>query len=155
MTFGDPGDDPNFTTDVYMQSIVCDVTLTEKMNYVFQTDFQTRTPNRAVGGAFKQYGIVNYLTREVTDKWAAGLRYEWFYAGENVAPPLGLPAITPGKHYHDLTLGLNWTPRDNFLVKPEVRYDFVDYDGATPGGPFARGTKRSQFTWGFQSILSF
>jgi hypothetical protein len=155
MTFGDPGDDPNLNTDVYMQSVVCDVALTDKLNYVFHSDFQTRTPDPANGGSWKQYGVNNYLIYELNCKWSVGTRYEWFYVGENAGPPLGPGTLTPGVHYHDLTFGLNWRPRDSFLFKPEVRYDFIDFDGAVAGGPFAQGTRRSQFTWGFQSIFLF
>ncbi|MCA9263306.1 MAG: porin [Planctomycetales bacterium] len=157
-TFGDPGDDPATATDVYMQSLVLDMTLSDQLNYVFQTDFQTRRPDPAVGPAFKQYGINQYLIRQLNDQWAAGMRYEWFYAGENVGAPLGLPAnlaASPGLHYHGLTCGLNYRPSDRVLIKPEIRYDWVDYDGPVPGGPFDRGTARSQFTWGLQSIWMF
>ncbi len=161
-TFGDPGDDPVLTTDVYMHSVVFDVTLTENLNYILHSDFQTRTPNRANGGAWKQYGLNNYLIYELNDRWSVGSRYEWLYVGENVGAPLGPPfppgpgLATPGVHYHDFTLGLNYRPCDSMIIKPEVRYDYVDFDGAAGGGPFDRlGDARSQFTWGFQTILVF
>ena len=154
-TFGDPGDDPALTTDVFMNSLIFDTALTDSLNHVLWGDFQTRRPNPANGQAFKQYAIINYLTKQLNDCWAIGLRHEWLYAGENAGVPLGPATLTPGVHYHDWTIGLNYRPTGNLLIKPEVRYDYIDFDGAAAGGPFDRGTARSQFTYGFQSILTF
>lgn len=156
---GDPGDGPT-TTDAYMHSLVFDTAITDKLNHVLQADFQTRTPDPAAGDAFKQYGIVNYLLRQVTDCLGVGLRYEWFYVGENAGPPLGPATLTPGVHYHAWTLGANYKPRENIIIKPEIRGDYIDFDGMIggvpiSGGPFDRGTARSQFTYGLQSILTY
>ena len=148
-----------------MNSIVMDFALTDKLQYILHSDFQTRRADPAtlpVGAppgtpyAWKQYGINNYLIYELNDRWSAGTRYEWFYAGEGVGNPLGPAALTPGVHYNALTFGLNFRPRENFLFKPEMRYDWVDFDGpAVFGGPFDGGTARSQFTWGMQGIYTF
>ncbi len=154
MSFGDPGDDPLTTTHVYLQSLVLNVAVTDRLRYVFHSDFQTRTPDPAAGAAFKQYGINQYMFYDITQRISVGGRYEWFYVGENVGLPLGTAALTPGTHYHAVTLGANYRPRRNMIFKPEMRYDTVDFDGPA-GGPFDRGTARSQVTWGFQSILTY
>ena len=152
-SWGDPGDDPVGDTDVWMHSLVMNATL-GKWNYIFHHDFQTRRPAAAVGPAFKQYGINQYLIRPLTERLSAGIRQEWFYAGENVGPPLGAAASTPGSHYHATSIGLNFR-RGNFLVKPEIRYDWVDFDGAVGDGRFDQRTRLSQFTYGFQTIYTF
>lgn len=147
-TYGDPGDNPNGSSDTYMHSIVIDMILTENLEWVFQSDFQSRVS--AVSGG-KSYGINNYLFYTLTDKLTAGMRYEWFRDGRDNR---GLAGAS--EHFHDLALGLNIRCGDNILIKPEVRYDWVDPDNAFGvGGPFAFGARRSMFTWGMQSIWMF
>lgn len=148
-TFGDPGDNATTSTEAFMQSLVIDVALGDDVNYVFQSDFQTRTPNE--GNTYENYGINQYLILALTDALSTGLRYEWYRDGAAAVDPTG-----GLNHFHALSVGANYRVSDNILFKPEMRYDLVDRDDASGvGGPFAGGTKRSQFTWGGQGILFF
>lgn len=152
MTVGDPGDSFTTTSDVYMQSVVVDVALTDDVQYIFHTDYQTRTPDANVApSTFKNYGINQYLILALTDKLKAGMRYEWYRDGAaGVDPTGGL------NHFHAISFGANLFTGDNIVIKPEMRYDWVDRDDASgAGGPFAGGSKRSQFTWGAQGIMTF
>ena len=146
-TWGDPGDDPNTSSDTYMHSVVVDMVLTNKLEWVFQSDFQTRSSAVANG---KSYGVNNYLFYKLTDKLKFGARYEWFRDSRGANAVAGA-----SEHFHDVSLGLNWRCGETFLIKPEIRYDFVDRDDQFGGGPFAFGTQRNMFTWGVQSILMF
>ncbi len=158
-TFGDPGDQPPVgnaivTTDVYMNSIVLSSSFGNGWNYIFHHDYQYRQSDLVPGTNFKQYGINQYLTKDITDKLAAGVRYEWFYAGKNsgLSNPAGA-AVPFGQHYQALTCGLNFRPKDHIIVKPEMRYDYTDSDQGFAS--FAKGTKRSQFSWGIQTIMTY
>lgn len=158
-SFGDPGDQPPIgnaivTTDVYMNSLVIDSNFGNGWNYIFQSDYQYRQSDLVPGSNYKQYGINQYLIKELCDTLSAGMRYEWFYAGKN--SPLSNPSgasVPFGQHFHAFTMALNFIPRDSILIKPEIRYDFTDSDQGIAS--FAKGTKRSQFTMGMQSILTY
>ena len=49
-------------------------------------------------------------------------------------------------------MGANVSTGQNSWIKPEIRYDWV---GSGEAQQFALGTKRSQFTYGLQSIRTF
>ena len=154
---GDSGVDLPGSNSVYMQSLILDFAFGNGWNYIFQTDYQYRESDSALSpGVFDshQYGINQYLIKKINCRWSAGARMETFYAGTGNGPPLNPPIATPGSHFNALTFGLNYRPSNSMLVKPEVRYDWVDSDGP-PGGPFANGTKRSQFALGVQSVWSW
>ena len=156
-SIGDSGVDLPGANSVYSHSIILDFAFGRGWNYIFQTDLQYRDSDSALApGVFnsKQYGINQYLIKKINCRWSAGTRVEWLYAGEGNGPPLNRPIATPGSHYHAITFGLNYQRSRSLVIKPEVRYDWVDFDGP-PGGTFANGTKRSQFAAGFQSIWSW
>ena len=57
--------------------------------------------------------------------------------------------------FSELTLGLNWRPHPNFVIRPEVRWDC--YTGTTNIAgqlPFDDG-RRSQFLFATDLIFSF
>jgi hypothetical protein len=56
----------------------------------------------------------------------------------------------PG-NFFSLTVGPNWLPTENLLVRPELRWDF--YDGNAQ--PYADGTRSQQLMLGFDIILKF
>ncbi len=148
LSFGDPGDAPVNKSDTFLQSIVADWMLTDRLEYVFQSDFQTRR-SPVLGG--KSYGINNNLFYDLTCNTKAGMRYEWFREGRGVN---GLGGAS--EHFHALSFGLNHAIADGVVIRPEIRYDWVDRDDAFgPGGPFANGTKRSQFAYGISGFFTF
>ncbi len=98
--FGARGDDG------YGHSVVIDLNLTDRAEYVFQTDYvDTDTP-----GDF-QYGINQYLFYTLNDCWKVGGRVEWWKAG--------------GVSVYEATAGLNYIPHPNLTIRPEVRYDWM------------------------------
>jgi hypothetical protein len=98
--FGARGDDG------FHHSVVLDLNLTENLEYVFQHDYtRTSTP------ADFQYGINQYLFYGLSDCWKAGGRVEWWKAG--------------GVSNYELTAGLNWDPRANFRLRPEIRHQWT------------------------------
>ena len=52
--------------------------------------------------------MINYLFYQVTDKLKAGSRLEWYKAD--------------GTSYHTWTTGVNITPMENLVIRPEVRH---------------------------------
>ncbi len=98
--------------DGYSHSIVLDVSLTEKLNYVFQSDLvDTNEDVLGDGGStYHTIGVNQYLFYTLTDQLAVGGRGEWWKAN--------------GVSYYETTLGLNYKPMPNFIVRPEVRYQW-------------------------------
>lgn len=107
---GDGSDD-----DAYMSTILADFTISDKMNYVFQFDYQDN--QIGLGGNGKQWAFVNYLFYTINDCWKVGARYEH---GEN----------SSNQDVNSYTVGLNWTPHTNLIVRPEYRNDDFDNVGS-------------------------
>ena len=111
----------------------------------------------------KWYGLDQYLIYTINPCWSAGARVEWFrdQEGTQVAgignANWGWPAL-PGfaGTFTEVTLGLNWRPNANMVVRPEARWDC--YTGTTnlQGQlPFDDGTRSSQFLFATDLIFSF
>ncbi|QEF96504.1 hypothetical protein Mal15_05320 [Stieleria maiorica] len=119
-TIGRFGDLPLGTPERgYMHSIVADVTLTDSLQYIFQSDYLD-TENAAGTTVRETFGINQYLIYTLSDCWAAGGRFEW-YNQEGVYSPVG-----QDDDIYALTLGLNYKPHSNVIVRPEIRWDWDD-----------------------------
>lgn len=107
----------------YSHSTVFDFTLTENLNYVFQSDLISTDTS---GGNNNEVGINQYLLYDLSDSLAAGARMEWWKSDIS-----GTSQST-----YSLTSGLNIKPSDNLIIRPEVRYnwgaDLVGADMETP-----------------------
>jgi hypothetical protein len=89
------------------------------------------------------------LTYKINDCWSAGGRIEWFRDDDGVRVIAGNAG-----NYHEMSAGLNWKPRANFLIRPELRYDW--FNGSTGGGdPFNNGTATTQLSGGCDVIFTF
>jgi hypothetical protein len=112
--------------DAYMQTLLLDLNLTGKLNYVFQSDL-LRSSYDDLPGKEDAIGINQYLFYTLNDCWALGTRIEWwkgdtlfgFRHTEDVAlPPQG------SLSYYEWTAGINYKPTANFRLRPELRYDW-------------------------------
>ncbi len=89
----------------YSHSIVLDYGVTEKLNYVFQSDLVETN-----AGADHQFGINQYLLYTFNDCLRAGARVEWWK--------------NAGASQYEATFGINIKPDANVTVRPEVRHDW-------------------------------
>lgn len=112
------------------------------------------------------YGTEQLFTYKLNDKWSAGLRYEWVRDNDGSrVVGVGNVLLTdrgwdgrPGcaGAYNDLSLGLNWRPKPNWVLRPEVRWDW--YDGVpNPEGqlPYGNHTERQQFLVACDLVVTF
>jgi len=53
--------------------------------------------------------------------------------------------------YYEVTLGLNWKPKNWLMVRPEVRYDWSQAQLA----PFDGGQQPDQFLLGIDGVIQF
>jgi hypothetical protein len=134
------------TNDIFMNSLVITHKLTDRWTYIFQHDYATNY-NRADDTSW--YGINQYLTYKINDCWSFGGRLEWFRDDDGVRVIAGNAG-----NYYEMASGINYKPHANFLVRPELRYDW--YNGSTAGGnPFNDGHATTQLSGGCDVIFTF
>jgi hypothetical protein len=134
--------------DIYMNSIVYTYKLNDKWTYAFQHDLGSNTNNP--NGDAQWYGIGQYLLRKINDCWSAGGRIEWFRDEDGVRVVAGNAGS-----YYEATLGLNYKPHANFLLRPELRWDWYEGRVANDNHPFNDGRSDSQLAAGFDAIFTF
>ncbi|MGA2031432.1 MAG: outer membrane beta-barrel protein [Thermoguttaceae bacterium] len=125
----------------------------------------------STGGYARWYGLDQYLIYTVNKCWSFGTRLEFFRdeEGSRVAGVSNLSAEftgTPGfgwtgapgfaGTFTEATIGLNWHPNANFILRPELRWDC--YDGSRNLQnqlPFGDGNRSSQFLFATDLIFTF
>jgi hypothetical protein len=170
---GISGTEPGFASGLQttrnLYSFVFSYNVTDNWTYVFQHDNGWQQDSIAAGTDAEWYGINQYLFYTINDCWKAGVRAEWFRDDDGVrvagvrpgnlatgdagnATTGALVGATPGGYagnFYEISLGLNWTPHANLIVRPEVRYDW--FEGA--GTPFGDNTASSQWVYGLDAIV--
>ncbi len=129
--------------DIYLHSIILEHSISDRLEYVFHNDLGVNSNLPTADTSW--YAIVQYLTYELSDDWKIGSRLEWFRDDS------GVRDIGDDGDYYEITLGLNWTGRENLIVRPEVRWDWAR--GA--GLPFDDGTEDEFFTYALSGVLTF
>ncbi len=111
--FGDLG----WRGEGYNHSLVFDVTVTEKLNYVLQSDlvlsdgyWDVTSDTFYADQRNDDVGVNQYLIYQLNDCWAVGGRLEWWKRD--------------GSSLWEATAGLNWKPQANFVLRPEIRYNW-------------------------------
>jgi hypothetical protein len=109
-----------------------------RLSYNFESlyGFTTNVPDT---GFADWFGAINYLTYTLTPRLNANARLEFFddFQGQRT----GFAGL-----YTALTLGLNFRPRSDIIVRPEIRYDYNEHSR-----PFE--DHHGLFTAGFDVIL--
>ena len=94
----------------YGHMLLLDIALTCKLNYVLQSDFQDMDEDN--GDTDNDVAITQYLFYNINNTYAVGGRFEWIKQidnGDDVDSQF------------QTTLGVNIRPRDNLVIRPEVR----------------------------------
>jgi hypothetical protein len=136
-------------------SLILEARPTERWEYVFHQWLGTQADGAPLGGTALWAGIDQYLYYSVSEKWKAGARFEWFNDVDGTRVGLNRPA-NPNKpslpgNYFSLTVGPNYLPTENLMIRPELRWDFYDGDAK----PYNDGSKTEQLMLGFDVILKF
>ena len=131
--------------DLYMNSFVVTAQLTDNVQYIFQHDLGDQSGE---GNANEWYSINQYLLYTVNDCWGFGGRFEWFRDDDGVRVNNG----TVG-NYYAATVGANYKPHANVIVRPELRYDWADVEAGAQ--PFDSGAEDEQFSGGIDVIFTF
>jgi hypothetical protein len=110
--------------NAYSHSIVMNVALTDKLTYIFQNDIV-----RVGQTGDDDLSINQYLLYSVNDCLGYGARIEWWK--------------DEGQSRYEMTYGVNYKPHANWIVRPEIRYDWKPADNFT------------QWTFGIDTVVTF
>ena len=139
-------------------SLLFELRPSDNVEYVFHQWLGTQAKGLADGGTALWAGIDQYLYYRVSKTWLWGARFEWFQDTDGTRVGLNRPSNPnhvplPG-NYYSLTVGPNWVPTGNFLMRPCFRWDFF-------GGPtgtrraYNDGVSNQQTMLGFDLIQKF
>ncbi|MEX2175987.1 MAG: porin [Pirellulaceae bacterium] len=135
---------PTLDTNRDMYSLVIGYQINDCWQYVFQNDMgyqREGSPFTAGTTSAEFYGINQYLFYTMNDCWKFGGRFEWF-RDDDGARVGGIRANNPlpvggfAGNFYETSVGANWTPHANLIVRPEVRYDWYDGETLTGRQPF-------------------
>jgi len=125
-------------------------------SYAFEYNYGFEEGVAANGTNAQWFGISQYLFHRLSPCTEMGMRFEWFRDVDN-ARVLGIAdGSATGEDYLELSLGLNWRPCNNLMLRPELRWDWSDVVppfGST--GVYNTFTEKNQFlaavdlTWRF------
>ena len=93
----------------YSHSLVFDFTLSDRLNYILQSDLVSVDPNG--GGHDDDVGINQYLLYTLNDCWRVGSRLEWWK--------------DEGRSHYSITGGVNYRPTASVVVRPEIRHNWA------------------------------
>lgn len=113
--FGRRGDDG------YGQSLVLETNLTDRLQWILQSDLL-----RVDSTGEDNVGVNQYLLYGLCDWLGIGARLEW-WKGDVLTGYAPHGAVLPSDgslSYYAATLGLNLTPRSDVVVRPEIRHDW-------------------------------
>jgi hypothetical protein len=159
----------------FLQTFVYNRPLEDDWTYIAQSDFgyQNDAFGRGTNDAY-WYGLNQYLFKKISDTWTWGVRAEWFrdQNGARVGGFLGgtesltegsLRGLSTGRfgyagNFYEVSIGANWKPNANWIVRPGVRFDWTDANETslnTEGKPFDNGNGNSQSLIGFDAIYTY
>ncbi|MDF1584620.1 MAG: porin [Methyloprofundus sp.] len=101
-----------------MYSLVATHDFTDKLHYLFQHDFGTQQDVN--GNGVNWFGVNQYVTYDINDEVAIGVRAEWFNDVDSAR------VSNIGANYFAASIGVNYSPISWFKVRPEIRYDWAD-----------------------------
>jgi hypothetical protein len=105
----------------YMHSMVMDHKISDCLNYVLQSDLLDTN-----GGDDHSFGVNQYLIYTVSDCLGYGARVEWYKFN--------------GSSQYATTIGVNYKPCANVILRPELRHDW------NPSGNRFNGDGKGNFT---------
>ena len=101
-----------------LTSAVAEVGLTDSVDYVLQADVLNLGTNQ-------EFGIVQYLFREINPCLSLGARLEWWKSDQ---------FFTSSRSTYNYTVGANYRHNANLTIRPELRFDW-GAAAVDPGAP--------------------
>lgn len=132
----------------------------ENGSYSINEDQQVKNENA------NWYTIAGYLIYDYSEKLSYGMRMEWFQdSGYSrwLANPTATRVAgfyeTSGTNYYNLTFGANWRPVCGVLLRPEIRYDWSNFERSYQNGhktyAYDSGSRKDLVTVGCDMTIQF
>jgi len=169
--------DPAGQQNRFVSSLVLQRQVSKKFKYVLVQNLGIEDDAAPNNRDAEWYGINQYFLYQLNPKWSLNLRAEWLRDddGARIAGPGGASVMFPGVYppvrafdgagfagnFYEVTVGANWRPHPNVLVRPECRWDwYAGTDGVfansgATGQPFNDGNSDNQFTAAVDVILTY
>lgn len=132
----------------------------QALDYAVQYDYGQSTGGYSQPVRHAEWmSLTQYFNYKFRKNWAVGTRIEWFRDkhGVRVSGP-GIGNMTAGNYpgdFFEITLGLNWQPSRNVMIRPELRWDWFDKHGHGDSNPYDAGGRHNQFMGACDIIVSF
>ena len=140
-------DNSNWWTVLDFQAVY---TATDKLTLALNADYGDAPHAPGVTGAAQWYGIAGYAAYVLNDYLTSNLRLEYY--GDSKGFTLGT-GVRENLYEATLNLAIKPFPSNaigqNFVIRPEVRYDYSDKNF------FKSGTRHDQFTFGIDAYFTF
>ncbi len=155
--------DPEGQQDRFVSSLVARLKVTPKLQYILVQNYGYENNALPNGEDGEWYGACQYFLYTINRCWQAGLRTEWLRDddGVRVAGPGNIPGVRAysgrgfAGNFYEISAGLNWRPHANFLLRPEVRWDWYDGEAGPTGLPFDSGTSDNQLLFAMDLIITY
>lgn len=138
-------------------SLLVGLPITCRLEYVFHHWLGVQQRGAANGSDANWYGVDQYLYYTVNKCWKVGARFEWFRDEDGTRVGLNRPSnpnVPPfAGDFYSLSLGVNYSPFENLIIRPEVRADW--YDGSAGVLPYNDGLDDNQLMLGLDVIARF
>ncbi len=144
--------------------------ISDKLNYVAQSDFGYQSNALLNGHVARWYGLNQYLFYKVSDRLTYGIRSEWFRDEEgyrvggflgttDLGSLRGLSTTRSGYqgNFYETTMGANYKFSANTTIRPYARFDWFSGTALNGAGtlPFNNGFGNSQTLLGFDLITIY
>lgn len=121
--------------NAYTHSVVGILDITDKFQYVFQSDMvDVENSINSGGGRYDTFGINQYMFYTINDLLKGGVRMEWWKAD--------------GVSLYEMAWGLNVTPLANVRIRPEYRYNWCPTNNLPSVIPITSSTTGNNTTAG-------
>jgi hypothetical protein len=115
-------------------------------------------------GTARWYSFAHYLQWKWSERFALGLRGEWFR--DNGQSRIQKDAVVTsglyhleGEDYFQITLGANWKPTRYITIRPEIRYDWSNvvrrYEVTNVAAGIYSNDKKQMFSFAIDGIFRF
>lgn len=157
-------------TSRFLQTLVYSRSLSEKVNFIFQTDYGQQVHATSDAQTARWYGLNSYLSYASTDKLTWWLNGEWFrdergfrvggfLPTNGPSPVRGLSIGRSGYagSFYQVGVGPKYQLNPNMFVRSQVRFDWYDGQANNAGNlkPFDNGERNSQFIWASDLVITF
>lgn len=133
----------------YEHTIVLDYKMTKKWEYVLENDFVHTDGSfggNGVTGNDEDVELANYLFYNINDCWKMGTRFEWWKSNQVTGQETS---------FYELTYGFNYKPNANWVVRPEVRYDWTPAENAVVNAPGQNGNFYDKVEFAIDAIMTY